>query len=217
MTTTENKTNAQRLYLTSWKYNAAHILTELETIVKNNGGALCRTWEYGNPPTWLTERKQFLISNRTITGAIEEEKKWINRFERIGQDEAAAEHRKKLEEYESIKNDPVPSYYGDYLYINFVVDGYYYSFSMDDNPFFDFHFAKIKVEAKNKINRNYYINTDSKTWWNDCFWRANCSPADRREAANLIYNMLLTSDTCRIYRDKNRKPYTNIVFLEDQK
>lgn len=210
------ETNVQRRYLNSWNYNAAHILAELETIVKNNGGTLCRTWEYSNPPAWLTERKQFLISNRTITGAIEEEKKWINRLEKIGPGEAVAEHRKKLEEYESIKNDPVPSYYGDYLYINFVVDGYYYSFSMNDNPFFDFYFAKIKVEAKNKINRNYYINTDSKKWWDDCFFRANCSPEDRREAANLIYNMLITADTCRIYRDKNRKPYANIVFLEEQ-
>ena len=205
--------NAQRLYLGSWKYNGAHILTELETIVKNNGGILCRTWEYDNPPKWLTERKQFLITNRTLSETIHKERELLERLETLGRTEAANELKKKLEKYESIGNIPVLSYYGDYLYITFALNGYYYYFSMDDNPFFDFHFAKVKIEPENKINRNYYCHTDKKAWWDDCFWRFDCSPSDRREAANLIFNMLLTAQTCNTYNTKNRKAYTNIVFL----
>jgi hypothetical protein len=213
----ENTTErAEKRYLSSWKYNAANILTELETIVKNNGGVLCRTWEYSNPPAWLTERKQFLIVNRSISEAIYKEHEILKRLERLGKTEAARETREKIAGYEAMNNDPVLSYYGDYLYIHFVLDNYFYSFSMDDNPFFDFHFARVKIEEGNKINRNYYLQTDSKKWWDDCFWRANCSSSDIREAANLIYNMLLTADNCRTYAEKNRKPYTNIILLEDQ-
>ena len=212
---TTNTENVQRRYLNSWNYNAAHILTELETIVKNNGGALCRTWEHRNPPAWLTERKQYLITNRTLSEAIHKEREFLTRLERLGRADTAHETREKIAQYEALNNAPVLSYYGDYLYISFVLDDNYYYFSMDSNPFFDFHFARVKIEDGNKINRNYYLHDDPKAWWNDCFWRVNCSASDIREAANLIYNMLLTADHNRTYREKNRKPYTNIILIEE--
>lgn len=212
---TTDMENVKKRYLNSWNYNAAHILTELETIVKNNGGALCRTWEYGNPPAWLTERKQYLITNRTLSEAICKERELLTRLEKLGCADAARETREKIAKYEAIENSPVLSYYGDYLYISFILDGYYYYFSMDSNPFFDFHFARVKIEQENKINRNYYLHGDPKQWWNDCFWRFDCSASDIREAANLIYNMLLTAETCRTYRGKNRTPYTNVILMED--
>lgn len=212
---TNTTENATRLYLGSWKYNAAHILTELETIVKNHGGEMCSTWEGKTAPAWVTERKQYIITNRTLSEAIRKENEFLSRLETLGRTDAARETREKIAQYETINNDPKTLYYGDYLYMCFVLDGYYYCFSMDDNPFFDFHFAKVKIEPENKINRNYYSHTDKKEWWDDCFWRFDCSPEDRREAANLIFNMLLTAKTCTTYRTKNRGLYTNIVLLED--
>jgi hypothetical protein len=211
----ENTTHAQKRYLNSWNYNAAHILTELETIVKNNGGKLCRTWEHENPPAWLTERKQYLIENRSLSEAIHEEQELLLKFERFDRTDAARETRERIARYESLKREPELSYYGDYLYIQFVLDNHFYSFSMDNNPFFEFHFAKVKLENGNKINRNYYLQEDRKHWWNDCFWRADCSRDDIREAADLIYNMLLTSNNNRTYIERNRKPYTKIVLMEE--
>ena len=207
--------NIEKRYLTSWHYNAALILTELENIVKNNGGALCATWQYNNPPAWLTERKQYLIVNRTISEAINKERELLTRLEKIGRTDAARETLGKIAQYEAINNEPVPTHYADYLYINFVLDGHFYSFSMDRNPFFDFHFAKMKIEEGNKINQNYYLRDDPKKWLYDCFLYMNCSAADIREAANLIYNMLLTADNNCTYHDKNRKPYSNIIVIEE--
>lgn len=212
---TTNTTNPERRYLTSWHYNAALILTELENIVKNNNGALCATWEYNNPPTWLTQRKQYLITNRTIMEEIRKETETLTRLEKLGRTDAAQQTREKIAKYESLNKAPVLTHYADYLYINFVVDGYFYSFSMDRNPFFEFHFAKIKIENDNRINRNYYLQEDRKEWLYDCFFYMDCSASDIREAANLIYNMLLTANTNRTYHEKNRKPYTNIIPIEE--
>ena len=202
-------------YLSTWHYNAALILTELETIVKNNGGALCRTWEYSNPPTWLTDRKQYLIVNRALTEATNKEKELLTRLEKLGRTDAARETREKLAKYESINNAPVLCYYADYLYIDFVVDGHFYSYSMDRNPFFEFHFVRIRIEEGNKINRNYYLQDDPKQWLYDCFFYVDCSASDRREAANMIYNMLTTANNNRTYHEKNRKPFSNIILIED--
>ena len=207
--------NIEKRYLRSWEYNGAHILTELETIVKNNGGAVCTTWQYGDAPKWLKVRKLYEIENRTLSGAIREKEELLKRLETLGRTEAAKATRDEIEQYKKINNEPVISYYGDYLYIGFVLDGYYYYFSMDKNPFFDFNFAKVKVERGNKIKQNYYLKGDPKEWWNDCFWRFTCSASDRREAANLIFNMLITADASALYYTANRKPYTNIIFLED--
>ena len=211
---TNTTENAQRLYLNSWNYNAADILTELETIVKNNGGQICRTWTGATTPGWMKERKQLLITNRTLSGAIREKQDLLERLEARGRTEAARNVRKTLEEYEAINNEPKLSFYGDYLYISFVLDGYYYYFSMDKNPFFDFIFAKMKTENGERMNKYYYMQTDSKSWWDDCFWRFDCSEADKREAAYLIFNMLLTARTCNTYKNNDARPYTNIVYLE---
>lgn len=207
--------NVEKRYLNTWHYNAALILTELENIVKNNGGELCATWEYNNPPMWLTDRKQYLITNRSLSEIIHKEEEMLSRLENLGRADAARETREKIAQYKAMCNDPILTFYADYLYINFVIDGYFYSFSMDRNPFFEFYFAKVKIEDENRINRNYFLQEDRKEWLYDCFFRVNCSNADRREAANLICNMLLNADCNRKYNDKKRKPYTNIVLIKE--
>ena len=205
----------ERRYLTTWKYNAALILEELETIVKNNGGAICSTWQGKNAPVWLTTRKSFLITNRTLDGAKRETEERIEKLKKLKREEAAAGFIKQLEEYNKINNVPRLSYYGNYLYICFVLDGYYYYFSMDENPFFDFHFAKMKIEEENKIKRFYYCFDDKKEWLFDCFFRVNCSSEDRREAANLIFNKLQNSKTCQTYKSNSKPEYLNIFLMED--
>lgn len=209
-----NTTTAERRFLTSWKYNAARIFAELENIVKNNGGELCATWQYATPPEWLTKRKKYLITNRTLEETIEKEKNLLSRLEKLGRNDAARETREKIDHLLSIDNAPRVSCYADYLYIQFSLDGYFYYYSMDSNPFFDFHFARVKIEEGEKINQNYYLQDDAKKWLYDCFFFADCAEADTREAANLIFNMLLTADTCRTYTDKKRGKYTSLFRLE---
>lgn len=206
--------NSERRYLTTWHYNAALILEELENIVKNHGGKLCETWQYEKPPEWLTTRKTYLITNRGLTKEIRETEERIERLKKIGNTNMQKEYEQKLEGYKQIDNEPVLVHRADYLYIHFTLDGYFYSYSMDCNPFFEFRYSKMKITDNNQINQNYYSNEDKKEWLYDCFWRFDCSAADRREAANLIFNMLLAANTNRTYSDKNRRTHTRLIFLE---
>lgn len=212
----KNSLNTKKLYLTNWSYNSALILAELENIVKSNGGKLCATWEYGEPPAWLTKRGEPCeITNRTLSKAIHEKREHYERLKTRGRLEAQEACKKELEQLENINNGPVKSFYGEWKYINFILDDFYYSYSMDDNPFFDFHYSKRHIENKNKINRNYYCNIDDKIWWDDDFWRWNRSEAEIKKAAQIIFNMLTTAKESKTYIDKKRKLYTNIYFLED--
>lgn len=207
----------ERRYLTSWDYNAALIFEELETIVKNHGGQLVTTWDYETPPAWLTERKQFLITNRSLSQIVHEKTELLERLEKRGRAEAAQVVRDELEQYARFDNAPRLSYYGDYRYICFALDGYYYYYQVDRNPLFEFRFTKAPILTGDQINRNRYMSEDKKHWWNDCFLSHTCTPENRRETANLIFNMLVTANESTTYRDKNRRPLTKVFYIKGDK
>ncbi len=212
----KNTLKTKKLYLSNWPYNAARILTELESIVKNNGGKLCTTWEYGTPPAYMTERGEPCeIINRSLSGAIHEKRERLERLEMLKRHEAAAEVKKELEQLESITNEPKKMYYGEWLYISFTHNGYYYYYQLDENPFFEFFFSKRPIGDGNKINRNCYGKEDQKKWWSDDLWRWGRSDEEIKTAAQNIFNMLIAADISREYIDRKRKQFTNIYFLED--
>lgn len=194
-----------RLYLDNWNYNAAIILQELEAIVLNNGGAIVSTWKTG-------ERDTVTITNRTLDKTIREKKELMERLEAHNRPTDTV--RQELEQLEAIKNDPITLYYGDWHYICFTIGNDYYHYSMDRNPFFDFHYGKRPIVA-GAVSPDYYMDNDSKKWLYDCFFTFRCSQDDRREAANLIYNMLLKAPYSSKYRG-NRKP-AKLAVLEGEK
>jgi hypothetical protein len=51
---------------------------------------------------------------------------------------------------------------------------------------------------------------DKKEWLFDCFFSWNCSDADIKEAANLIFNMLCTAPFSEIMRDQRRERVPNM-------
>lgn len=216
-TAQETQPEAERRYLTSWDYNAALIFEELETIVKNHGGQLATTWDYETPPAWQLERKQYLITNRTLSRIVHEKNELLERLENRGRTEAAQAVRDELEQYARIDNAPRLSYYGEYRYISFTLDGYYYYYQMDRNPLFEFKFTKAPILTGDKMNRNRYMSEDKKNWWHDCFLSHTCTPEDRREAANHIYTMLVLANESTTYHDKNRKPLTNVFYIKGEK
>ena len=204
----------EKRYLSSWNYNAALILAELETIVKNNGGEICSTWEYSSDaPKWVTERKQYLIINRGLNDAIRELKALHERIEKVGK-KPSNESLLKLEQMESVKNDPIVSYHGDYLYTQFVLNGDYYYYQLDKNPFFEFYYNKVKVDENNKINKNCYLDNDKKEWLIDCY-SYNVRAEDRKKAANLIFNMLVSANYSSVYRGKEKPKYSNIIKVSE--
>lgn len=209
-------TTIQNRYLSTWNHNAALILGELEKIINARGGRLCTKWSYGGtPPEWVRNRKLFYIQNRHIIESIRKEKERLERLNERGQTHAANVTRETIAGLEKIPNDPVLSYYGEYRYITFALDGYYYYYSMDDNPFFDFHFAKMKINEHGQINRHYIVRDDKKEWLCDCFFSYKCSPEDRREAAYQILNMLLSAETCRTFANRNGSGLSNIIYFEE--
>lgn len=194
----------ERLYLTSWSYNAARIMSALAVIVENNGGRV--RYDYAA-----------IISNRSLSHYIREREE---RLERIKAKEAEADARvlpalahavktfeQELEELSRIDNAPVRVTHTSY--IRFLLDDTYYYYQIDDNPFFDFRIIKTPV-VDGRYSQDAGSEEDKKTWWyDDCFLSFRCSGDDIKEAANLIFNMLITAPFSKIIRNGRRERVPN--------
>lgn len=191
--------DGEKRYLRNWEYNACRIMTALQTIVENNGGS-------------VKPVKKPIIENRTLSGAIRECKEKIERaelLENIPNERRAvyiANQKKELEKLESIKNDPIQV--TQTTYITFVLDDVYYYYSVDENPFFPFHWRKTPI-----INGKYSLDAAcdecKKEWLYDCFFTFRASDDDIKEAANLIFNMLVNAKNSVIIRDKKKTRVPN--------
>ena len=190
----------QRLYPATWGYNAARIMTALAEIVENNDGRV----KYGHAA---------LISNRTITGAIfEKEERVKNLKTATGENKKeirAAVIRaieKEIEELKQIDNEPIRVTHTSY--ITFVLENNYYYFSVDDNPFFPFHYKKTPVK-NGSYSGDACMMEDKKAWLYDCLFSWECSDADIKEAAQQIFNMLCNAPCSVIRRDSRRERVSN--------
>lgn len=191
----------KRLYLDSWGYNTALILQELEAIVLQKGGAIVSTWK-------TTGRETVMITNRNLDEAIQKQRQLVSNLEAFGRNTDAA--TKDLLKLEEIENKPIEAYYGDWHYICFVIDDKYYYYSIDDNPFFDFHYIKCDV-VNGMVTPDYYGQKDNQKWMRDCFLSFRCTQDERRKAAEEIFDMLLTSRDSERYNGKRRPEKLNIL------
>lgn len=200
----------ERLYLTSWEYNAARVLARLEKIVSDDGGAVI-VRDYN---------RYALISDRTLTACVKDAAEKVESI-RLSLDMHAdnddgkndsrravlAERLAKLEHYQSIDNTPIRCRW--FTYISFVLDGVYYSVSLDDNFLFPFNYQKIKLDSDNSYRGDFYAEQFNKEWIFDSLLRCGCSEDDIKEAANMIYNSLLKgkfSGRCPAARERRRVP-----------
>lgn len=202
--------NNNRLYLKNWPYNAALIMDELHNIVENNGG---KVKPHTGAPT--------VISNHTLDSAIRKTTDRLNQLEAIeaekpGQNqhrtEAIKQYRADLEKWQHIDNTPREVRHTTWSasYITFTLDNMLYYYDTDDNPFFEFHYKKTPIAKDGTVSRDAYLMEDKKEWLYDCFMRFDTSDADRKEAANLIYNMLVKAPVSEIYREKRRMRVPNM-------
>ena len=190
----------EHLYPANWPYNGAKILTKLATIVEDNGGR-------------VKPEKKAIITNRTLESAIRDCEDRIERYSKVNEysptearTAAIKELSDRLDFLKQVGNDPITVTHTSY--INFVLDETYYSYWLDDNPFFDFFYIKTPV-VENKYNANVYAIKDDKEWHDECFIRLGCSDADIVEAAYLIFNKLTSS---RYSYKHSRKLYKKIEF-----
>lgn len=185
----------ERLYLNNWVYNACRITTALANVVENNNGV-------------VKPHKKAIVSNRTLSEAIRDiesklekiETKQLENYTEVRANYIEAQKR-KLEEYNAINNDPITITHT--TWISFVFEDTYYMYSMDDNPFFDFYYIKTPIK-NGQYSRDAASEKDSKQWLYDCFFSFGVSDADITEAANLIFNMLVSAKNSVIIRDKKR-------------
>lgn len=199
----------ERLYLTSWEYNAARILSAIAVIVENNNGTVY----------YASYDKIYEITNRSIHNAILENEDRVARVKEhtttckeygITLDKnkvnttianLETENAEMLEKYGEEANTPIICTHKSY--IKFSYNGDYYYYSVDDNPFFDFHFSKYPI-VNGKYDANRYSIQDKKEWLFDCFFKCGCSDADITEAANLIFNMLVMSNYGALVTERKR-------------
>ena len=191
----------QRLYPATWEYNAARITTELARIVENYGGRV----KYG---------RTAIISNRSISNAIMEKENRIKQLKLLNAENekeirtaAIKGFEKEINDLKQIKNDPLPVTHTGY--IQFIFEDNYYYFQTDSNPFFPFYYTKTPIK-NNRYSKDACCMEDKKEWLFDCFFSWDCSDADIKEGAHLIFNMLCNAPFSNIIRDSRRQRVNNI-------
>ena len=183
-----------RLYLRPWEYNAAKILTRLAKIVEDYNGK-------------VKPLHTAIISRQSLRKDIFDLTDRIERYEKVNKHSPTPERttaildlRNQLEKLEAIDDTPITVTHT--TYIHFVLDGYYYTYSIDTNPFFPFYYSKTPV-IDGSANMWATSEEDTKKEWeHDCFFRYNCSDASIVEAAYLIFNMLVNSKPIKSYHER---------------
>lgn len=194
--------NPNKLYLSNWGYNAALIIEELAEIVKNNSGTVKPGTETIIENRALNENLRKAADRLTKLESIEAEAPGMNEK----RTDAIKQLRADIEKWERIDNTPRTVHHCTWssAYISFKLGGMYYYYQTDSNPFFDFHYRKTPIDINGTVSSCACLENDPKEWLFDCFFRAEATDADRREAANLIYNMLVKAVPSVIRRDSHR-------------
>lgn len=149
----------ERLYLKSWEYNAARIISRLSELVIERGGRV--------KPTHPALASDFSL---TCTVAIAEA-----RLQKLEEWQCGnyTEHRAEciskiitdLNSLRRIENEPIKITHT--TYITFVLDGYFYYYQVSDNPFSEFLGCKMPVVFGRYNSRAIMDIVDRKLWLTD--------------------------------------------------
>lgn len=191
----------EKRYLKNWDYNCARLLDALRRIIENEGGR-------------VKQFPKYEITNRIVDHVIAEMTEKIEQLERVNQEhgsneareKALKEYREKLEEAQRFDNTPLelPIYHQ----ITFILDNVFYEYVLDDNPFFDFILWKTPIaNGERHVCLGEII--EDKNWLFDSFFRFSCSDEDIKEAANMIFNILVKHPLCKLDREQTRKRVPN--------
>jgi hypothetical protein len=187
----------ERLYLKSSEYNIARILTALAIVIENNGGTV----------VYKDYDKEYEITNRSIRNELNECEYRLDHAREIGAEKAIKIWSEKVNKLQAIFNESTeaqtPVKCTHLHYIRFVYEDHYYVYNVDSNPFFPFYIEKYPI-VNNEYDTNRYSIEDKKEWLYDCFFRPGVNDADIKEAANLIFNMLINSKCGQLVSDRKR-------------
>lgn len=197
----------ERLYLNSYEYNAARILSALAVIVENNGGEVI----------YKKYDSEYELTNRTAFEKLYSEEATAERIEEVykeHKDEKCKSYleaaKKRVEEAKAATHTPeaeTPIICSHKSYIRFVYENYYYSYNIDSNPFFEFYICKAPIKTENNrrtYDANRYLIESSKSWLYDVFFEQGAAEADIKEAANLLFNELVKAPAGELVTDRQR-------------
>ena len=199
--------DGERLYLNSWEYNMARVISELAKMVQDRGGR-CKRLPYA------------MVTNRTNYNKAIELKSRIERLEQNINKYSNAELIEKLKtalektrsEYEQAKaaadnEKPVKVEYTSY--ITFVLNNYVYYFQIEDIPFFPVLASKTPVK-NGKYSRDAVLGEFKKEIAFDQMIFSSVSEQEINEVASLILDTLASSKQSPIYRDGKKQRVPNV-------
>lgn len=192
----------ERHHATSWQYNSARILTRLAQLITAQGGKV--------KPLYPA-----VISDRNLEDEIRETESKMNHLPEPNPDSwldvrFIVEHHylNKLEELQSIPNAPITVTHTSY--INFAMNGVYYSYSLDNNPFFPFHYLKTPIDPKSETySGDACVEESSKSWFTDPLIGFGCPDSEIESAAGAILSLLLAAPLSTIRHDTKRTRIPN--------
>ena len=99
-------------------------------------------------------------------------------------------------------------------YIKFSVDGNLYDFEIDDNPFFEHYYSKLKI-LDGKVPRGYQVYMEAlprNVWMYDCLFRT-ATDEQIAEIAEIVYQTLLKMPYSRVQPERKESiQYAEVDF-----
>lgn len=192
----------ERLYATSWQYNSARILTRLAQLITAQGGKV--------KPLYPA-----VISDRNLEEACTATQRRIESSYNAGPTSHLKERetqisnlQNELARFQAIPNAPITVTHTSY--INFAMNGVYYSYSLDDNPFFPFHYIKTPIDPKSETySGDACMEESSKSWFTDSLIGFGCPDSEIESAAGAILSLLLAAPLSTIRHDTKRTRIPN--------
>lgn len=192
----------ERHHATSWQYNSARILTHLAQLITAQGGK-------------VKPLHPAVISDRNLEEACTATQRRLESSYKAGPTSHPKERetqisnlQKELARFQAIPNAPITVTHTSY--INFTLNGVYYSYSLNDNPFFPFHYIKTPIDPKSETySGDACMEESSKSWLTDPLIGFGCPDSEIESAAGAILSLLLAAPLSTIRHDTKRTRVPN--------
>lgn len=170
----------ERHHATSWQYNSARILTRLAQLITAQGGK-------------VKPLHPAVISDRNLEEAC------------TAQSAGTADFQPPKGTCPLPVHPQRPITVTHTSYINFAMNGVYYSYSLDNNPFFPFHYLKTPIDPKSETySGDACVEESSKSWFTDPLIGFGCPDSEIESAARAILSLLLAAPLSTIRHDTKR-------------
>lgn len=192
----------ERHHATSWQYNSARILARLAQLITAQGGKVKPL-----PPA--------VLSNRNLEEACTATQRRLESSYKAGPTSHPKEReiqisnlQKELALFQSIPNAPITVTHTSY--INFTMNGVYYSYKLDNSPLFPCHYLKTPIDPKSETySGDACMEESSKSWFTDPLIGFGCPDSEIESAAGAILSLLLAAPLSTIRHDTKRTRIPN--------